>query len=122
MEVTASATVNDTLKIQSAVLTMNSLTLLTKAGEKAVSRSLKIKTDMMLVEVWARNSLYQFSPFIPHDRSLEYNGYNMFTLEYGQEIAGTMSNKVPSRRSNDHPERESERGRILERSMEPIKE
>ena len=71
---------------------------------------------MMLVEVWARNSLYQFLPFIPHDRILEYNGdfYNMFILEYGREIAGTMSdNKVPSRRSNDHPEPESERAEYL---------
>ncbi len=113
VEVTASKIVKKTLKIQSAVFTMNSLTLLTdagsmtlltEAGEVAESRSLKIRTDMMLVEVWARNSLYQFSPFIPHDRSLEYNGnfYNMFILEYGREISGTMSNKVPSQRSNDH--------------------
>ena len=54
---------------------------------------------MALVELWARNSLYQFSPFIPHARSLDYNGdfYQIFIMEYGREIAGTMSDKVMTR-------------------------
>ena len=75
---------------------MSSLTLLTEAGEAAESRSIKIKTDMALVELWARNSLYQFSPFIPHARSLDYNGdfYQIFIMENGREIAGTTRSLV----------------------------
>ena len=90
---------------------MSSLTLLTEAGEAAESRSIKIKTDMALVELWARNSLYQFSPFIPHARSLDYNGdfYQIFIMENGREIAGTMSDKVMTRSSADNPNPESER-------------
>ena len=94
---------------------MDSMSLLTEAGEAAESRNLKIKTGMLLVEVWARNSLYQFSPFIPHERSLDYNGdfYNMFIMEYGREIAGTMSDKVITRRTEDNREPESERAEYL---------
>ena len=118
VEVTASKIVKKTLKIQSAVFTMNSLTLLTdagsmtlltEAGEVAESRSLKIRTDMMLVEVWARNSLYQFSPFIPHDRSLEYNAgfFNMFILEFVRAMSGTMDSVVTTSMNNDHSKLES---------------
>lgn len=94
---------------------MSSLTLLTEAGEAAESRSIKIKTDMALVELWARNSLYQFSPFIPHARSLDYNGdfYQIFIMENGREIAGTMADKVMTRSSADNPNPESERGMYL---------
>jgi hypothetical protein len=94
---------------------MSSLTLLTEAGEAAESRSIKIKTDMALVELWARNSLYQFSPFIPHARSLDYNGdfYQIFIMENGREIAGTMSDKVMTRSSADNPNPESERAMYL---------
>ncbi len=94
---------------------MSSLTLLTEAGEAAESRSIKIKTDMALVELWARNSLYQFSPFIPHARSLDYNGdfYQIFIMENGREIAGTMSDKVMTRSSAENPNPESERAMYL---------
>jgi hypothetical protein len=94
---------------------MSSLTLLTEAGEAAESRSIKIKTDMALVELWARNSLYQFSPFIPHARSLDYNGdfYQIFIMENGREIAGTMLDKVMTRSSADNPNPESERAMYL---------
>ena len=80
---------------------MSLLELLSEAGEAAESQSLKIKTDMLLVEVWARNSLYQFSPFIPQERSLDYKGdfYSVFIMEYGREIAGTMCDKVLTTRT-----------------------
>ena len=70
---------------------------------------------MLLVEVWARNSLYQFSPFIPTERSLDYNNdfYNMFIMEYGREIAGTMSDKVITRRGDENQEQESDRAEYL---------
>jgi hypothetical protein len=34
---------------------MSALTLLTETAEVEESRSLRLKTDMLLVEVWARN-------------------------------------------------------------------
>jgi hypothetical protein len=39
---------------------MSALTLLTETAEAEGSHSLKLKTDMLLVEVWARKSLYKF--------------------------------------------------------------
>ena len=71
---------------------MSAITLLTETTEAEESRSLKLKTDMLLVEVWARNSLYQFAPFTPHEKSLDYKSdfYKIFIMEYGREIAGTM--------------------------------
>jgi hypothetical protein len=51
---------------------MNALTLLTEIAEAEESCKLKVKTDMLLVEVWARNGMYQFAPFIPHAKSLDY--------------------------------------------------
>jgi hypothetical protein len=61
------------LKRKKSRITMSALSLLTEATEAAESRSLKINTDMLLVKVWAQNSLYQFLPFIftiPHAKSL----------------------------------------------------
>ena len=82
--------------------------------------ALKLKTDMLLVEVWARNSLYQFAPFIPHAKSLEYNSdfYKIFIMEYGREIAGTMSDKVLSRTTAENPYPESERATYLKELWE----
>ena len=75
-----------------SIITMSVITLLTKTTEVEESRSLKLKTDVLLVEVWAKNSLYQFTPFIPHAKSLDYKSdfYKIFIMEYGREIAGTM--------------------------------
>jgi hypothetical protein len=78
---------------------MIALSLLTEEAimEAAESRSLKINTNMLLVEVWAQNSLYQFSPFIPHPAErLDYRSdfFGIFIMECGLKIAGTMSDKV----------------------------
>jgi hypothetical protein len=104
------ATQSDTTN-HNSILTMSALTLLTETAEAEESRSLKLKTDMLLVEVWARNSLYQFAPFIPHANSLDCKSdfYKIFIMEYGREIAGTMSNKVLSRTTAENPYPESER-------------
>jgi hypothetical protein len=61
------ATQSDTTS-HNSIITMSALTLLKERAEAEESRSLKLKTDMLLVEVWARNSLYQFAPFIPHTK------------------------------------------------------
>jgi hypothetical protein len=55
--------------------------------------------------------LYQFAPFRPHEKSLDYKSdfYKIFIImEYGREIAGTMSDKVLSRTraENMYPESE----------------
>jgi hypothetical protein len=79
-----------------------------------------LKTDMLLVEVWARNSLYQFAPFIPHAKSLDYKSdfYKIFIMEYGSEIAGTMSDKVLNRTTAENPYPENERASYLKESWE----
>jgi hypothetical protein len=99
---------------------MSALALLTETAEAKESRALKLKTDMLLVEVWARNSLYQFAPFIPHAKSLEYKSdfYQIFIMEYGREIAGTMSDKVLSRTTAENPYPESERATYLKELWE----
>ena len=99
---------------------MSALALLTETAEAKESRALKLKTDMLLVEVWARNSLYQFAPFIPHAKSLEYKSdfYKIFIMEYGREIAGTMSDKVLSRTTLENPYPESERAAYLKELWE----
>jgi hypothetical protein len=99
---------------------MSALALLTETAEAKESRALKLKTDMLLVEVWARNSLYQFAPFIPHAKSLEYKSdfYKIFIMEYGREIAGTMSDKVLSRTTAENPYPESERATYLKELWE----
>jgi hypothetical protein len=76
--------------------------------------------DMLLVEVWARNSLYQFAPFIPHANSLDYKSdfYKIFIMEYGREIAGTMSDKVLSRTTAENLYPESERAGYLKELWE----
>jgi hypothetical protein len=66
---------------------------------------------MLLVVVWARNSLYyKLCPFIPQAKSLDYKSdlYKIFIMEYGREIADAMSDKVLSRTTaeNPYPERE----------------
>jgi hypothetical protein len=45
---------------------------LTETSEAAESWSLTIKGGLLIAEVWARNSVYQFSPFISHAKSLDY--------------------------------------------------
>jgi hypothetical protein len=94
-----------------SIITMSAPSLLTETAEVEKSRSLKLKTDMLLVEVWARNSLYQFTPFIPHAKSSDYKSdfYKIFIMEYGRERAGTMSDKVLSRTTVENPYPESER-------------
>jgi hypothetical protein len=109
------ATQSDTTS-HNSIITMSVLTLLTETAEAEESRSLKLKTDMLLVEVWARNSLCQFVPFIPHAKSLDYKSdfYKIFITEYGREIAATMSDKVLSSRTTaDNPYPESERAGYL---------
>jgi hypothetical protein len=103
-----------------SIITMSALTLLTATAEAEESRSLKLKTDMLLVEVWARNSLCQFAPFIPHTKSLDYKSdfYKIFIMEYGREIAGTMSDKVFSRTTAENPYPESERAGCLKELWE----
>jgi hypothetical protein len=63
---------------------MSALTLLTERAEAGENHSLKLKMNMLLVEVWARNGLYQFAPFIPHAKSLDYKSdfYKIFIMEY----------------------------------------
>jgi hypothetical protein len=99
---------------------MSALTLLTETAEAEASCSLKLKTGMLLVEVWARNSLYRFPPFIPHAKSLHYksDSYKIFTMEYGREIAGTMSDKVLSRTTAENPYPESEQAGYLKEIWE----
>jgi hypothetical protein len=62
---------------------MSALSLLTERAEAPESPGLKLKADMLLVEVWARKSLYEFSPFIPHARCLDYKSdfYQIFIME-----------------------------------------
>jgi hypothetical protein len=93
-----------------------SSTLLTMAGEAAETRRLKVNQDLNIVEVWARNSLYQFSPFIPNERSLDYNGefYSVFIIEYGREIAGMLCDKVRTVRMDENPDPISERTEYLQ--------
>jgi hypothetical protein len=88
-------------------------------GEAEESRSLKLKTDMLLVEVWARN-LYQFTPFIPHAKSLDYKSdfYKIFIMESEREIAGTISDKVLSRTTAENPYPESEQAGYLKELWE----
>ena len=99
---------------------MSVLSLLTERAEVEENRSLKLKTDMLLVEVWARNSLYQFAPFIPHAKSLDYRSdfYKIFIMEYGREIAGTMLDKVLTRTMAENPYPESERASYLKELWE----
>jgi hypothetical protein len=113
------ATQSDTTSHDS-IITMSVLTLLTQTAEVEESRSLKLKMDMLLVEVWARNSLYQFAPFIPHAKSLDYKSdyYKIFIIEYGREIAGTISDKVLSRTTAENPYRESEQAGYLKELWE----
>jgi hypothetical protein len=94
---------------------MSALTLLKETAEAEESCSLKLKTDMLLVEIWARNSLYQFAPSIPHAKSLDCKSdfYKIFIMEYGREIAGIMSDKVLSRTLAENPYPESERAGYL---------
>jgi hypothetical protein len=75
---------------------------------------------MLLVEVWARNSLYQFARFIPHAKSLDYKSdfYKIFIMEYGREITGTMSDKVLSRTTAENPYPESEQAGNLKELWE----
>jgi hypothetical protein len=75
---------------------------------------------MLLVEVWARNSLYQFAPLIPHAKSLDYKSefYKIFIMECGREIPGTMSDKVISRTTAENPYPESERAGYLKELLE----
>jgi hypothetical protein len=51
------ATQSDKIR-HNSIITMSALTLLTETAEAEESRALKLKTDMLLVEVWARNSFY----------------------------------------------------------------
>jgi hypothetical protein len=113
------ATQSDTTS-HNSILTMSALTLLTETAEAEESRSLKLKTNMLLVEVWARNSLYQFAPFIPHAKSLDCKSdfYKIFIMEYGREIAGTMLDKVLSRTTAENPHSESERTGYLKELWE----
>jgi hypothetical protein len=88
-----------------------------KAIEAAETRRLKVKLDLVLVEVWARNSLYQFAPFIPNESSLDYNGafYSVFIIEYGREIAGMLSDRVPTEKKTlENPKPQSERAEYLQ--------
>jgi hypothetical protein len=65
--------------------------------------------------------LYQFAPFIPHAKSLDYKSgfYKIFVImEYGREIAGTMSDKVLSRTTAENPYPESERASYLKELWE----
>jgi hypothetical protein len=64
--------------------------------------------------------LYQFAPFIPHAKSLDYKSdfYKIFIMEYGREIAGTMSDKVLSRTTAENPYPESERASYLKELWE----
>jgi hypothetical protein len=59
--------------------------------------------------------LYQFTPFIPHAKSLDYKSdfYKIFMMEYVREIAGTMPDKVLSRTTVENPYPESERASYL---------
>jgi hypothetical protein len=103
-----------------SIITTSALTLLTETAEAEESRSLKLKADMLLVEVWARNSLYQFTPFIPHAKSLDYKSdfYKIYIMEYGREIAGAMSDKVLSRTTAENPYSESEQASYLKELWE----
>jgi hypothetical protein len=65
--------------------------------------------------------LYQFAPFIPHAKSLDYKSefYKIFIImEYGREIAGTMSDKVLSRTTAENPYPESGRASYLKELWE----
>jgi hypothetical protein len=99
---------------------LSALTLLTETAEVEESCSLKLKTDMLLVEVWARNSLFQFAPFIPHAKSLDYKSdfYRICLMKYGREIAGTMLDKVLSRTTAENPYPESEQASYLKELWE----
>jgi hypothetical protein len=105
-----------------SIITMSALPLLlTERAEAEESRSLKLKTDMLLVQVWARNSVYhQFAPFIPHAKSLDYKSdfYKILIMENGREIAGTMSDKVLSRTTAENSYPESERAGYLKELWE----
>jgi hypothetical protein len=60
--------------------------------------------------------VYQFAPFIPHAKSLDYyksDFYKIFIMEYGREIVGTMSDKVLSKTTAENPYPESERAGYL---------
>jgi hypothetical protein len=74
---------------------------------------------MLLVEVWTRNSLYQFAPSIPNAKSLDYKSdfYKIFIMEYRREIAGTMPDKVLSRTMAENPFPESERASYLNKEL-----
>jgi hypothetical protein len=74
----------------------------------------------MVLEVWAIHSLYQFTPFMPHAKSLDYKSdfYKIFIMEYGREIAGTMSDKVLSRTTAENPYPESEQAGHLKELWE----
>jgi hypothetical protein len=74
----------------------------------------------LLVEVWARKSLHQFTPFIPHTKSLDYMSdfYKIVIMEYEREIAGTMSDKVLSRTMAENPYPESEQASYLKELWE----
>jgi hypothetical protein len=65
--------------------------------------------------------LYQFAPFIPHAKSLDYKSdfYKIFIImEYGRERAGTMPDKVLSRTTAENPYPESERASYLKELWE----